>query len=121
MLRGLFVVKQPTVLDGLTFDPFSFQQDGLTAPEVDVGRGEIVDALVIAPVVVVRDECIDLSFEIAGHRLDKAGSKVGQKTRTFVLALLVRSTVDLFADHLFARFSFEIACRASSALSAVSV
>jgi hypothetical protein len=36
-------------------DPFSFQQDGLTAPEVDVGRGEIVDALVIAPVVVVRD------------------------------------------------------------------
>ena len=58
MLRGLFVVKQPTVLDGLALDPFSFQQDGLTAPEVDVGRGEIVDALVIAPVVVVRDECI---------------------------------------------------------------
>jgi hypothetical protein len=26
MLRGLFVVKQPTVLDGLAFDPFSFQQ-----------------------------------------------------------------------------------------------
>ena len=67
MLRGLFVVKQPTVLDGLAFDPFSFQQDGLTAPEVDVGRGEIVDALVIAPVVVVRDECVDLSFEIAGQ------------------------------------------------------
>src|SRR4026208_2549042 len=67
MLRGLFVVKQPTVLDGLAFDPFSFQQDGLTAPEVDVGWGEIVDALVIAPVVVVRDECIDLSFEIAGQ------------------------------------------------------
>ena len=65
MLCGLFVVKQPTVLDGLAFDPFSFQQDGLTAPEVDVGRGEIVDALVIAPVVVVRDERIDLSFEIA--------------------------------------------------------
>ena len=67
MLRGLFVVKQPTVLHSLAFDPFSFQQDGLIAPEVDVGRGEIVDALVIAPVVVVRDECIDLSFEIAGQ------------------------------------------------------
>ena len=67
MLRGLFVVKQPTVLDGLAFDPFSFQQDGLTAPEVNVGRGEIVDALVTAPVVVVRDEYIDLSFEIAGQ------------------------------------------------------
>ncbi len=58
---------QATFLDCVSFDPFSFQQDGLTAPEVDVGRGEIVDALVIAPVVVVRDECIDLSFEIAGQ------------------------------------------------------
>ena len=43
MLRGLFAVKQPTFLDGLAFDPFSFQQDGLTASEVDIGRGEIVD------------------------------------------------------------------------------
>ena len=67
MLRGLFVVKQPTVLDGLAFDPFSFQQDGLTASEVDVGRGKIVDALVIAPVVVVRDERIDLGFEVTGQ------------------------------------------------------
>src|SRR5512132_943298 len=65
MLRDLFVVKQPTVLDGLAFDPFSFQQHGLTAPEVDVGPGEMVDALVIAPMVVVRDECIELSFELA--------------------------------------------------------
>jgi hypothetical protein len=56
----LYAVKQPTVLDGFAFDPFSFQQDGLTASEVDVGRGEIMDALVIA--VVVRDEFIDLSF-----------------------------------------------------------
>ena len=31
-----------------------FQQDGLAAPEVDIGRGKIVDALVVAPVV----ECI---------------------------------------------------------------
>jgi hypothetical protein len=31
-------VKQASVLDGFAFDPFSFQQDGWTAPEVDVGR-----------------------------------------------------------------------------------
>ncbi len=37
----------------------------MASPEVDVGRGEIIDALVIAPVVVVRVERIDLSFEIA--------------------------------------------------------
>ena len=58
---------QATFFDCVAFDPLAFQQDGLTAPEVDVGRGEIVDALVIALVVVVRDECIDLSFEIAGQ------------------------------------------------------
>jgi hypothetical protein len=29
-------VMQASVLDGFAFDPFSFQQDGLTAPEVDV-------------------------------------------------------------------------------------
>ena len=34
---------------------------------VDVGRGKIVDALVIAPVVVVRDERIDLGFEVTGQ------------------------------------------------------
>jgi hypothetical protein len=31
-------VMQASVLDGFAFDPFSFQQDSLTAPEVDVGR-----------------------------------------------------------------------------------
>jgi hypothetical protein len=65
MLCGLFVVKQPTVLDGFAFDPFSFQQDGLASPEVDVDRGEVIDALVMAPVVVVRNKGVDLSFEIA--------------------------------------------------------
>ena len=37
----------------------------MASPEVDIGRGEIIDALVIAPVVVVGDERVDLSFEIA--------------------------------------------------------
>jgi len=62
-------MKQPAVLDGFAFDPFSFQQDSLAAPEVDVARGEIVDALVVAPVVVVRDECIDL---LRGRRADNS-------------------------------------------------
>jgi hypothetical protein len=32
---------QAAVGDGLSFDPFSFCQDGATPPAVDVGRGEI--------------------------------------------------------------------------------
>ena len=55
---------QASVLDGLSFDPFSFKQDGLAASEVDVGRGEIGDALVVSQVIVVGDEVADLGFEI---------------------------------------------------------
>ena len=43
----------------------SFQQDGLAAPKVDVGRGEVGDGLVVSQVVVVGDEGGDLGLEIA--------------------------------------------------------
>ena len=55
---------QASVLDGLSFDPFSFKQDGLTAPEVNIGRGEIGDALMVSQVIVVGDEAADVGFEI---------------------------------------------------------
>ena len=58
---------QASVLDGFAFDPFSFQQDGLTTPEVDVGRRQIVDALVVAQMIVVGDEGFDPSLEFAGQ------------------------------------------------------
>ena len=57
-------VKQASVLDGFAFDSFSFQQDGLTAPEVDIGWRQIVDALVVA-LIVVGDEGFDPSVEAA--------------------------------------------------------
>ena len=44
---------------------FSFDQNGLTAPEVDVGGRQVGDALVISQVIVVSDERLDLGFEIA--------------------------------------------------------
>ena len=56
---------QAAVLEGVAFDPFSFHQDGLPAPEVDIGRREVFQALVIALVVVVIDEPADAGFEIA--------------------------------------------------------
>jgi hypothetical protein len=37
-LSGFLLMLQAAVLDGILFDPFSFQQDGLSAPEVDVYR-----------------------------------------------------------------------------------
>src|SRR5271154_1035478 len=50
---------------GLSFDPFSFCQDDRPASEVDDGGSEIVDALVVATVIIIGDEGLDLGLEIA--------------------------------------------------------
>ena len=60
-------MKQASRFDGLPFDPFSLLQDGFSASEVDIGRGEVLQALVVAPVVVVFDKGVDLLPEIAGQ------------------------------------------------------
>ena len=67
MLSGFRLVLQSSFPDGVAFDPFSLQQDGLAASEVDVGRCEIGPALVVAAVIVVPDEASDLRFEITGQ------------------------------------------------------
>src|SRR5437588_5414127 len=67
MLCGLAAVKQASVLDGLSFDPFSFKQDGLASAEVDIGRGEVGDTLVVSQTIVVGDELADPGFKIAGQ------------------------------------------------------
>jgi hypothetical protein len=61
------LMLQATVCDCLALDPLAFEEDGLPASEVDVSRGKIVEALVIAGMVVVRHEGGDLAFEIAGQ------------------------------------------------------
>jgi hypothetical protein len=60
---------QAPLFDRLSLDPFSLRQNGMAAPEVDVGGGEIVEALVIAPMVVMLDEGRDLCFEITRQEL----------------------------------------------------
>ena len=61
------LMLQATVCDCLALDPFAFEEDGLSAPEVDVSWGKIVEALVIAGMVVTRHEGRDLAFEVAGQ------------------------------------------------------
>jgi hypothetical protein len=65
MLCNLPTVQQAAVGDGLSFDPFSFDQNGLATSEIDVGGRQIADAFVKAQVIVVSDEGLDLGFEIA--------------------------------------------------------
>ena len=51
------------------FDFLTFEQDGLSPAGVDVGWRKIFQALVIALMVVVRDEGIDLRFKISGQEI----------------------------------------------------
>src|SRR5258707_7313800 len=67
MSGGLQPVLQAAVSNGLSLDPFSFGHDGWAASEVDVGRGEIVDALVVAAVGVVVAQSRGLGFSVAGE------------------------------------------------------
>ena len=59
------VVAQTAVSDGHFLDAFSPFDDGLVPAEVDVRRGEIAEALVVAVVVVLLDEGADLALEVA--------------------------------------------------------
>ena len=58
---------QAAVLDGFQFDASPFGQNGFATAKIDVGRGEVADALVVAVVVVVVDEggngCFKFAFE----------------------------------------------------------
>jgi hypothetical protein len=60
------LVLQSSFSDGVAFNPFSLQQDGLTSAEVDIGGSEVLQALVVSAVIVVLDEVANVSFEIAG-------------------------------------------------------
>ena len=67
ILRSGVAVLQAPVLDGLSFDSFPFQKDGLAAPKVDISERKIIQALVITLVIVVLDECAELVFEVTGQ------------------------------------------------------
>ena len=59
-------MKQASRFDGLSLDLFSLFQNSLAAPEVNIGRDEVLQALVVSPVVVVISG-IDLLPEITGQ------------------------------------------------------
>ena len=84
MLCGGLAVLQAPLFECLSFDPFSFQQDGLTAPEVNVGRCQIAQAFavlgrlfaVVDPTTLsTQDEVIaDLTGGISSSVLNRLGS-----------------------------------------------
>ena len=69
MLSGELAVLQAPMFDGLSLDPFALFDDGIGPAEVGVGRGDVVEALVVTPMIVVLDEGLDLAFEVAGQEV----------------------------------------------------
>jgi hypothetical protein len=51
ILCGVQLVLQAAILDCGSFDPFSFQQDGLSAAEVNVGLAGFRDAVLAAQAI----------------------------------------------------------------------
>jgi len=50
MLSGLPLMVQATIFDNAFFDAFSLFLDGCIPPEVKIGRRDITEVFVIAPV-----------------------------------------------------------------------
>jgi hypothetical protein len=66
-LGSLRVVAQAAVHKGLALDPRPLPQDGLAAAEVDVGGGEVAQALVSPSLVVRLDEGGNPRLQLAGQ------------------------------------------------------
>lgn len=66
VLGGRIAVLQVPAFDVFPFDTFPFDQDGLAAYKVDGGRGQIVQALMVAAVIVALEEGLDLGVEAPG-------------------------------------------------------
>ena len=59
------MVLQWSLLDA--FDPFSLQEDGPVSAEVDVGGRQVLEAFVVAPVIVVLDKARDRASRSPGR------------------------------------------------------
>jgi hypothetical protein len=66
-LGGFQAVLQSSLFDGVAFDPFPFQCDGLVSTEVDIGWRQVLQAFVVAAVIVVLDEAGDPGLEVTGQ------------------------------------------------------
>ena len=67
MLSRVLLMEKAAFLDSAVFDFGSPFDDGCVAPELGIGGRDVVEALVVAVVVVMIDEFRDAVFEITGR------------------------------------------------------
>ena len=64
MLGGELAALQAPMFDGLSFNPFTLLDDGFGPAELGIGGCDVIQALMIALVVVVLDEGLDLGLKV---------------------------------------------------------
>jgi hypothetical protein len=67
ILCGFLLLRQAAIGDCLSFDPFSFDENGLAPAEVDVGGRQVADALMISQVIVIGDKGLDMASRSPGR------------------------------------------------------
>jgi hypothetical protein len=58
----VLVAYQAALLDRFALNVLVFQQDGLPPVEIGIGRGQIIQALVIARAIILLDKGINLGL-----------------------------------------------------------
>ena len=59
------MIHQAAVVDGSTLDALTLQQDGLPPAEIDIRRGQVVQALVIPLVLILLDKILNSGLQRA--------------------------------------------------------
>ena len=59
------LIVQTASRDSLSFDPFSFRQNRLPTPKVDIGRRKVFEAFMVSLMVVMINERLNLLFKVA--------------------------------------------------------
>src|SRR4026208_1666467 len=92
-------MQAPSLFDGFPFDAFPPLENGRSSSEVNVDRCQVVQALVIAPIVVVLAELADAQLGLARRRVVlQQGAVLHGAVIALDLALrhrVVRTTADM--------------------------
>ncbi len=90
---------QASVVDGLAFDVSALGENSSLSAEVDIGRREIFQALVVSSAVIILDECFDPVLRISVQEVIFEQDAVFQSlvpSFDFALGLrMARRTVDM--------------------------
>ena len=59
------MMHQAAVLDGFALDALALEQDGLPPAEIDISRGQVVQAFMVSAMAILLDECLNIGLKRA--------------------------------------------------------